>query len=248
MIFDFQINPNYTFLHAINMAQNNEPFAGWGEFTNEIWEDNPAVFYFLAGSPEYTLYLSSEQSLDLLVKQASKVLEAVKRNSTYSQLIEETSDYLKFVDQQWQQNEQNALSIIQELTGLEFLRSKIVIYLTHPKLKNGLTVDKKTIVWGHSEDFKNYTTVYLCHELLHILTDLDNSQITHAIIELLTDNELRIRLNQKGTYFEYPGHPSLRPLTKKLLPRWKSYLKKEDKNIFKFISEIKKSQLTKADL
>lgn len=240
MIFDFQINPSYTFLHAINMAQDNEPFAGWSEFTNEIWEDNPAVFYFLAGSPEYTLYSSPQQSLDLLVKQASEVLEAIKQSSIYSRLIEETSDYLKFVDQQWKQNEQKALSIIQKLTGLELPKSKITVYLTHPKLKNGLAVDQKTIVWGHSEDFKNYTTVYLCHELMHILTDLDNSKITHAIIELLTDNELRIQLNQKGTYFEYPGHSSLRPLTKMLLPRWKIYLKQEDKNIFSFINEIEK--------
>lgn len=240
MIFDFQINPNYTFLHAINMAQNNEPFAGWSKFTNQIWEDNPAVFYFLAGSPEYTLYSSPQQSLELLVKQVGEALEAIRQSSTYSRLIEETFGYLKFIDREWQQNEPNALSIIQELTGLELPKSKIIVYLTHPKLKNGLTVDQKTIVWGHVEDFQNYTTVYLCHELVHILTDLDNSQITHAIIELLADNELRIRLNQKGTYFEYPGHSSLQLPTKKLLPRWKSYLKQEDKNIFSFINEMKK--------
>ena len=247
MIFDFQINPNYTFLHALNMAQSSEPFAGWGEFTNQIWEDNTAIFYFLAGSPEYTLYLSPQKNLDLLTKQADNALEVIRQSQAYGRLIEETADYLKFVEQQWQQNEKKVLSIIQELTGLELPKSKIIVYLTHPKLKNGLAVDEKTIVWGHSEDFKNYTTVYLSHELMHILTDLDNSQITHAIIELLTDNELRIQLNQKGTYFEYPGHSNLQPLTKKFLPRWKSYLKQEDKNIFSFINEMKKSQPTKAD-
>lgn len=240
MFFNFRINSDYTFLHALSLAQNDEPFFGWSEFTNKIWEKNPAVFYFLASAPEYNLYLSLRKDRVQLAKQANNVLETVRSKAQYKQLIEETHDYLAFVNQQWQENEKIVLPIIEELSGLKLPKSKITVYLTHPKLKNGLTIDKNTIVWGHPEDFRNYTTIYLCHELTHILTDLDDSQLTHTVIELMTDNELRIRLNQKGTYFEYPGHADLRSLEKKLLPDWKNYLKKKDKNIFSFINKIKK--------
>jgi len=107
-----------------------------------------------------------------------------------------------------------------------------------------MTVDNQTIVWGHPEEWPNYSTVYLCHEIMHILTNLDPSDITHAVIELMTDNELRIRLNNKGKYFQYPGHKHLRKLEKNILPEWKKYLKKPEKNIFNFIKDLKKKKAT----
>jgi hypothetical protein len=51
----------------------------------------------------------------------------------------------------------------------------------------------------------------------------------HAIIELLTDEELRIRFNKKGVYFKekqkFIGHKDLISLKKKILPYWKNYIK-----------------------
>jgi len=49
---------------------------------------------------------------------------------------------------------------------------------------------------------------------MHILTDHDSSDITHAVIELATDNELRIRLNRRGKYFDWPGHEHLKKIEK----------------------------------
>lgn len=114
------------------------------------------------------------------------------------------------------------------------------VFLTHPSLRNGLTVDDTTIAWGHSEDFENYSTVYLAHELLHIATAHDPSDVTHAIIELATDNETRIRLNGKGEYFEHPGHSYLVEIEKFLSPFWKAYLESGRKDFSDFIEESKK--------
>jgi hypothetical protein len=51
----------------------------------------------------------------------------------------------------------------------------------------------------------------------------------HALIELLADNEIRIRLNCSGVYFREGkhsvGHPYLAKLEKKILPRWKEFIK-----------------------
>lgn len=98
------------------------------------------------------------------------------------------------------------------------------VFLTHPKLRNGLTVDDSTIVWGHSEDFENYSSTYLAHELLHLATAHDPSDVTHAIIQLAADNEVRIRLNGHGDYFEHSGHRYLVEIEKFLYPSWKSFL------------------------
>ena len=173
-------------------------------------------------------------------------MEKTKRSQEYKRLIQETKKYTIFVQKQWRRNEKKILSFVESITGIKLPKKTIDIYLTHPKLNNGMTLDDSTIVWSHSEDWKNYATVYLCHELMHIFTNHDPSEITHAVIELMTDNELRIHLNGKGIYFKESGkevgHRSLRKLEKKILPRWKIYLKKKDKNIFKFLEEIKRKK------
>ena len=122
--------------------------------------------------------------------------------------------------------------------------------ITHPKLKNGFAMPRyNTIGWGHSEDWKNYSTVYLCHEIMHLLTK--NTKTMHALIQLMTDNELRIRLNKKGRYFTYkkitqatkmpPYFKELWQLEKKIYPYWKEYLKdKKGRNIIDLEKEIER--------
>jgi len=79
---------------------------------------------------------------------------------------------------------------------------------------------------------------------MHILSfeKIENFDVIHALIELMTDNELRIRLNRKGVYFRERksdvGHQFLRTLEKRILPHWKLYLKSKNKNIFVFEKEI----------
>ncbi|MEK7104697.1 MAG: hypothetical protein AAB868_01510 [Patescibacteria group bacterium] len=87
--------------------------------------------------------------------------------------------------------------------------------------------------------------VYLMHETLHLILDkkLGKNNLAHAIIELITDQELRIRLNKNGVYFkeskECVGHPFLLKLSKAILPYWKKYLKSKDRNIANFYLEMK---------
>ena len=93
--------------------------------------------------------------------------------------------------------------------------------------------------------------VYLMHETLHLILDkkLGKNNLAHAIIELITDQELRIRLNKNGVYFkeskEGVGHPFLLKLSKAILPYWKKYLKSKNKNIVNFYLEMEKLQKIK---
>ena len=83
--------------------------------------------------------------------------------------------------------------------------------------------------------WKNYSTIYLWHEILH--SYFGDSDIEHAIIELIVDEELRSRLNN-AKYPPFEGHKNLSELKKKILPHWRKYLKSEAKDIKKFQKEI----------
>ena len=214
----FNLNPLYVFLFTINTEQEEEPFKGWADFTNKIWEEDSKVFLLLAGAAERVLFIKNKIEYKNAYARKLKMLAKIKKAPEYKRLIKESKKYLRFVKTQWRKNEKRATSLLQELSGLPLPQHTVTVNITHPKLRNGVTFDDKNIVWGHSEDFRNYSTVYICHEILHIMTKNNNSDIFHAVIELLADNEIRIRLNKKGRYFQYDGNKYLKRIERNLLP------------------------------
>lgn len=238
----FKVNPLYVFLHAINMNQGEEPFGDWAKFTNAIWERNPEIFYFLAGAAEHVLYVKNTADYRKLFSRNLQTLSKIQKSKEFKRLVKETEQYKKLLEKQWEKNKDKALTILQELSGLSLPNHMVTINLSHPALRNGMTIDDNNIAWGHKEEYLNYSIVYICHELLHIMTKHDNSDVLHAAIELLADNELRIRLNKKGRYFEHENHWHLKEIEKKLYPAWKQYLKQDKKNILQFAKKHAKTK------
>jgi len=117
---------------------------------------------------------------------------------------------------------------------------EFTVLITHPKVGNGKYAGENTIIWGHEENWPNYSIVYLFHEALHEI--LGKGKFVHEIIELASDNELRIRLNGKGEYFtengQQVGHLDLIESEKKLLPNWQKYLKDPNMTIFEFLKSL----------
>lgn len=230
MILRFHLNSTYVFLHALSVTQPSLPFNSWTSFVERLRAQAPQSYYFLAGAPEYALFLS-QADLVPIARQATELLGHIQANvPEYKRLETETREYLSFVQDQWQQNRARTEQILKELLRSPLPDREIAVFVTHPCLRNGRTIDEHTIVWGHPEDYPNYSTVYLCHEIMHILTinRKHRSARTHALIELAIDNEFRIRLNNTGEYFQYPGHPDLQALKQQLLPIWRDYLRKKD--------------------
>ena len=122
---------------------------------------------------------------------------------------------------------------MKKLTGLK-LNKKFTVYITHPSLRNGRYRGNNTIEWGHHENWRNYATIYLWHEILHSYIGYGDKE--HAVIELITDEELRIRLNG-GKYPPFVGHNYLGNMKKKMLPKWREYLKSDQHNIRDFIKK-----------
>lgn len=248
------------------MASKHKPFSGWKKLEEKIWKkyrEEPA-YYFLNSTNINGINWAvgklqmdfSDKNIELVFKKQAKVLrkiyQEIFRTNEYKRLLKETKKHLIFTRNQWNKNEKEALRILQEISGLPISKHKINVYVTHQKLHIGRTLDKKTIVWGHEEDWTNYSSVYLCHELLHIMTWPGhwekNYNILHTLICLATNNELRIRLNKRGKYFKegkfYTEYPEAIKLEKKILPYWKKYLGgKAGKNILElksFLDEYKK--------
>jgi hypothetical protein len=139
-----------------------------------------------------------------------------------------------FCERQWNDNYSITQRIISEITGLK-PKKNFTVFITHPSLKNGKYLGNNQIGWGHNEDWVNYTTVYLWHEIMH--SYFDTKQLDHVIISFITDEELRIRLNG-GKYPPFAAHKYLHPMMNKSLHLWKRYIKSESKDITKFKAQL----------
>lgn len=240
MKIEFKINKYH--LVGYSISSKNKPFPAWKKLEEKIWEKykNEPAYYFL--NPRYINWALEKLQTDFSDKNINnvflkhcvilkKIYQDIFKTKEFKKLLKETNIHLLFIKNQWKKNENDALKILEEVSGLPIPKHKIIVYITHPKSRNAKTLDKNTIVCGHYEEWKNHLTICLCHELLHIMTWpghlQPNFDVLHSII-LLNDNELKIRLNKKGEYFK-EGNLNIEPpeffnLEKKILPHWKKYL------------------------
>jgi hypothetical protein len=241
MKLKFKIDKKYLLAHSLR--QSIAPFSEWNNFQNYLWQESLLGYQFLAGSPEVLLSFNKTSKS---IKEGDKLYKKALKRKEFKRLLAETEKYRKWLEKEWNKNEKKIMGLIEELGGLKTPNITVAVFVTHPKLKNGRSLaDKNMILWGHPEDWKNYSLVYLTHELLHLLTKKCKKPfIMHALIELLADNEIRIKLNGKGIYFKEGkyavGHPHLSKLEKKILPQWKEFMKdRKRKNLLDLEKKIK---------
>ena len=225
MNFNFQINDNYLAAHAINNVakdrfsshENADDLRKLAQYAEQI---KNGTYGKLVGL-EYPcdVILKPENLPDIL-----NGLEKIKKSSEFSTVKDQVSRYIDFLADQWKKNGEMATDTVRELTGLP-MNDDYTVLVTHPNLRNGLYLGDKKIAWGHAEDWPNYSTVYLTHEALHDVIGWDDPD--HSIIQLIADNELRVRLTG-GEYPPLLGHPELVPMMEKMLPAWKDHLDSPD--------------------
>src|SRR3989344_1401872 len=238
MKLNFSINDNYLIVHTLaSMGANKFSSKKYQkeivDFQNFAWEKSRKIYNLLVGR------LSPEDIFDVekLVKEIPDFFKNLKKSDEYKKVLLRTQAYLLFCEKQWMKNYLTSSKIVDDLTGFK-LNKSFMIYITHPSLKNGHYLGNNKICWGHNEDWPNYATIYLWHEILH--SYFENDDVNHSIVQFLADKELRIKLNG-GKYPPFVGHENLTPLMKKLLPHWKQYLKeRKPRDINKFRIRILK--------
>ncbi len=256
MKLQFKIDKAYLLARAMEYYsfENKKPFHEWRNLEQSIWEEHKdKIGYYLLKKKHLSWAIENiwigaaakkvhlRKFFSDAVEEAEMIQGELFKYPEFKRLYSETQKYFATVTKQWTRNKTQALSLVQQLSGISLPSSTITVFIVHPKLERGRAYVKyNAIAWGHEEEWQNYNTVYLCHEIMHFLTKKDSKNdafIMHSLIELMIDNELRIRLNGKGKYFKengrIVGHPDLQELNKKILPLWKSFLTKQQrKNIF----------------
>lgn len=252
----FKVNKLYVLAHALSFKQSIVPFPSWRKLADRLWKLSPSAYQFLSGA--YYEYFIANLTTDItntkdlnssirnLNRETNSLIRLAYKSKEFDRLYNEVMNYKNWVANQWQIYEKEILFFITDIIGIKLPDVTLEVFVTHPKLKNGVFLGDNKIAWGHSEDWPNYSIVYLTHEIMHFLTQKDKSKTMHAIIELMTDNELRVRFNKKSKYFyekgKWVGHTELKSLSKQILPYWKKYLKlsKSKKDIFDFARKMKK--------
>jgi hypothetical protein len=235
---NFRVDDKYLAIHTLmgNTNWNNPKEQEEIEIVNfqkKVWElhedDYKLLQYFKKTTP------------DLIRNPKLKFMDDLAINSIklkeFRPVLERTKKYLDYVKNQWVGNLENSTKLMGEITGLNFDK-KFNVYITHQYLKNGTQLGKQKIGFGHTEDWPNYYIVYLWHEILH--SYFGKSDLDHALIELATDNELRVRMNG-GQYPPLVGHEELKIIMEKVLPKWREYLRREKKDLVGFGEEMEKN-------
>lgn len=195
---------------------------------NYAWEYSEAL---------YNIVIGRSRSSDLAetnLKETASFLAHLQEQELFRAFSAETKKYKKQCEGEWQKTYPRTLSFMREITGFSF-DDTFRIYIVHPLLRQGSYWGEKKIVWGCHERWPHYTSVYIWHEILHAYLGHDDS--AHALIQLIADNELRVRLNG-GAYPPFEGHPDLFPRMRRILPHWRAYLETDRKaEFFRFASE-----------
>ncbi len=206
------------------------------QFARNVWNrDMKACEFLRYGFSQIDIV---QDDFIAVANNAREFLRTITQDVFFQPVLQETLKALSAVREEWEQNYSKTFDIMSELTGLT-LEKAINVYITHPLIPNGENRHGK-IFWTYRLDWPNYNTVYLWHEIMHMfLPPLNHNNDygaspEHAVVELLTDCELRARVSG----IDYPpmvGHQSLRELELKLLPAWKKYLEEPKKDISTFL-------------
>jgi len=206
------------------------------QLQNKMWKKYRYAYIFIQLCIKYNL------SPFNTIKNIIKVINFTIEHPLFINVLNDTKDFMKEISTEWLSKKDQILKIVKDITKIDVFQDfKATMYVTNKKLNIGRNISKyysnrNVFIYSHRNLCDNYNMSYLIHESLHSV--FGSSEIEHAIIELIADNELRIRLNNGGKYFEH-GHDYLRPMLYKLLPDWIMYLTSNE-NIYDFRDKMLK--------
>ena len=223
MNFKFSVDKKLLFFMCLTKGNKTE---GWVDLQNELW-DRYRLGYQLLQGKMLGFYIPSDE--DTFAKATADVEALFKEGLTspvFSTILKDTQEYKLWIENEWKHNKAKVLTELGDILKMSLPNWEYQLFVISRKSNAGRYLGDNKILFGHSEDWKNYSIVYLAHEALHSV--FGKSDLEHALIELATDNELRIRLNGGGDYFRVGnlevGHKYLRTLEKEILPDWRKHL------------------------
>ena len=154
----FKVNPYYLAVHSIERIRDNKPFPSWVKLVKKL--KSQSLFVFQDNWQVFTK-INDYNQLENVLKKTEITFRTIFKTDEFERLLQETETYRAWVEKEWNKNKEQVLGMLANITGLEFPDSVITVIITHPHLSNGSNIPKeKTILWGHSEDWNNYTIVW----------------------------------------------------------------------------------------
>ena len=163
------------------------------------------------------------------------ILQKCKSHPFFTEALHQTEEFLERCQSWWEENYDTTLSLMQEMTGIPF-HEEFTVYIIHPTFGMGMSSSVGCLFWGCDEKWPNYSVVYLWHEIMHQYFPYDH--LSHVIIQFLTDNELRVRLDTAASYPPFEGHRYLLPMMEAMQEEWLLYLASENKDIYDFAEKL----------
>ena len=181
-------------------------------------------------SEDYYNLICKKWNADKYDKHLSEYLNNLISLDIFQNIINETSNTLPLLEMEWSNNYKITSKYITSL-GIE-LKGKFTVYVNHPIFLEGRYWEDGVIIWSYRNDFPNYNTIYIWHEILHEYIGKSDKQ--HALIELIADNEMRRILNNTQ-YPPFIGHKSLEEFKSKINPKFQSFLLNKTSSVLSLI-------------
>jgi len=233
MNFSFTIHKDL--LTASLLFRRNPKDGGrFTELKNRMWDKHREA-YEIQNSTDYKFIFADnyKKKLESILEKTEALLTDTEASAEYEDFYQETFKYRGWLENEWKTKKDEVEKHLKSILKTDLSPKDFEVLVIHPAVGGGSYLSNGKIFWGHNEDWPNYSLVYLVHEALHEY--FKQSDLTHALIELTADNELRIRLNKGGEYFtcdgEDVGHEYLRKLEQIILPKWKTYLNSGNKKL-----------------
>ncbi len=231
MNLNFVISEQGLFITALLKSADIE---GWVDLQNKLWDKYRLGYQLLQGN-SYNVFIA-DTSQDVLAKATAEIKSLIDDGMAsieFAKLLQNAQDYKKWLENEWSSNKEKVEQELKDIIRTDLPNDIFTVFVMGNLVHIGRHLGDHKIVWGHKEDWPNYSLVYLAHEYLHSMFSF--SDLDHAIIELIADNELRIRLNHGGEYFTCEGkdvgHEYLCTIEKKIYGDWKKYLLDKKLNV-----------------
>ena len=158
----------------------------------------------------------------------NEILKELQSQAFFEKYYSEAKDNLKRVESAWKENKDKINKFLKDILRKE-ISLKMTAYICSPNMKMGKNIKNNCFVWGHMDglDNENYDLVYMVHESLHSYFEWNN--LTHAIIENITDVELAKYLNNSKSGYVY--HDFTQDIHVRIYPFWNLYLNKPVEDI-----------------
>ncbi|MDR1017909.1 MAG: hypothetical protein LBM02_04325, partial [Lachnospiraceae bacterium] len=176
------------YLHTKNISTNKKTFSNYSELYKIVTEDS----------------------------ELSALSENIFKTPEFQSIYDETVAYKDKVQNEWEGSKQNIENIFENHLKIDVPDKAVSVNILHPYCYDGTNNQNNEIYYGHYKgiDNKNYNLVYLMHEYMHCIfpykSDWNSQQkyLCHSLIELATDNELRVRLGDCSIRYDV-GHEEL---------------------------------------